>query len=231
MPQWVLDGISLLKTSKTAYSRYYGVWNTDTIADRIDAYEEAAKKRGVSKNPDDFKTLIKQDQDAMRPYKLAIQNLTTEAKTEAKKFTDIRTLLNKNGFNGTNLKGLLGETSFKKTYDSFASGGLVRGSGTGTSDSITANLSNGEFVQRQKAVQYYGLDFMNSINRLQMPRMSYNAGSQQGGRNNIMVELSPNAVMQLMAMSNRPINLYSDDRQIATSANNGNRLLAMRGSN
>jgi hypothetical protein len=47
----------------------------------------------------------------------------------------------------------------------FASGGYVRGRGTGTSDSIWARLSNGEFVQRWAAVQKFGLGFMQAVNR------------------------------------------------------------------
>ncbi|MBN9602891.1 MAG: hypothetical protein J0G33_08165 [Afipia felis] len=45
----------------------------------------------------------------------------------------------------------------------FAGGGAVRGPGTGTSDSIRAWLSNGEFVQPTSAVNKYGLAFMNAI--------------------------------------------------------------------
>jgi hypothetical protein len=117
-------------------------------------------------------------------------------------------------------------------WDKFSAGGLVVGRGSSTSDSIPAMLSNGEYVLNAMAVKTYGIDFLNALNRMQSYRQSY--GSQQSassGSGNIVVELSPEAVNQLMAMSNRPINLYSDDRQIATSANRGNRLLAMRGSN
>jgi hypothetical protein len=43
-------------------------------------------------------------------------------------------------------------------------GGLISGPGSGTSDSILAMLSNGEFVQNASAVSKYGVSFMNSIN-------------------------------------------------------------------
>ncbi len=46
----------------------------------------------------------------------------------------------------------------------YATGGYVRGPGSGTSDSIPAWLSNGEFVIRAAAVRRYGLDFLRSIN-------------------------------------------------------------------
>lgn len=53
----------------------------------------------------------------------------------------------------------------------FAEGGHVKGAGTGTSDSIPAMLSNGEFVQTANAVQHYGLDFMEAIRSLKFPKL------------------------------------------------------------
>lgn len=51
----------------------------------------------------------------------------------------------------------------------FAGGGPVRGAGTGTSDSIPAWLSNGEFVMRAAAVRHFGSGFMDMINNLKIP--------------------------------------------------------------
>lgn len=51
----------------------------------------------------------------------------------------------------------------------FASGGIVRGAGSGTSDSILARLSNGEFVMRAAAVNHWGSDFLASLNGLRNP--------------------------------------------------------------
>ena len=45
-----------------------------------------------------------------------------------------------------------------------AAGGLIRGAGTGTSDSILARLSNGEFVMSAGAVRRLGSDFLASLN-------------------------------------------------------------------
>ena len=52
----------------------------------------------------------------------------------------------------------------------FASGGSVRGPGSGTSDSILARVSNGEYVMKAAAVRHYGLQKMSAINALRMPR-------------------------------------------------------------
>ena len=47
---------------------------------------------------------------------------------------------------------------------SFAEGGKVSGPGTGTSDSIPARLSNGEYVVKSDSVNHYGTGFMDSVN-------------------------------------------------------------------
>jgi hypothetical protein len=47
----------------------------------------------------------------------------------------------------------------------FARGGHVRGPGTGTSDSIPAMLSDGEFVMRSDAVRHWGVDRLQAMNR------------------------------------------------------------------
>jgi hypothetical protein len=51
----------------------------------------------------------------------------------------------------------------------FATGGAVRGPGTGTSDSIFARLSNGEYVIRAAAVRRYGTAFLDAINSARLP--------------------------------------------------------------
>ncbi len=63
------------------------------------------------------------------------------------------------GFSGGSLLGS-GGISF-----GFASGGAVRGPGTGTSDSIPAMLSNGEYVLRSSAVDRIGVATLNRMNR------------------------------------------------------------------
>jgi hypothetical protein len=47
-----------------------------------------------------------------------------------------------------------------------AEGGMVRGPGTSTSDSVLARLSNGEYVINAKAVRFFGPSFFDHINSL-----------------------------------------------------------------
>lgn len=54
----------------------------------------------------------------------------------------------------------------------YARGDMVRGAGTGTSDSILARLSNGEFVMRAAAVQHYGPELLRQLNERRLPRFA-----------------------------------------------------------
>lgn len=62
----------------------------------------------------------------------------------------------------------------------FAHGGVVRGPGTSTSDSILARLSRGEFVVRAAAVDKYGVSLLNAINGMRLPLRSLR-GFASGG--------------------------------------------------
>lgn len=52
----------------------------------------------------------------------------------------------------------------------FQPGGNVTGPGTGTSDSILAWLSNGEYVIRAKAVEAYGVRMLDALNNIAVPK-------------------------------------------------------------
>lgn len=53
-----------------------------------------------------------------------------------------------------------------------ASGGKLRGPGTGTSDSILMWGSNGEFMQPKSTVDYYGEGFMEALRQRRIPRFA-----------------------------------------------------------
>lgn len=64
--------------------------------------------------------------------------------------------------------GAAGDTGLTET-PGFAGGGAIEGPGSGTSDSILARLSNGEFVVKAAAVQQYGVDFFHALNNMALP--------------------------------------------------------------
>lgn len=61
----------------------------------------------------------------------------------------------------------------------YYTGGLIRGPGTGTSDSILARLSNGEYVVKAAAVSHYGANLLNRINSMSLPKFA--TGGLVGG--------------------------------------------------
>lgn len=57
----------------------------------------------------------------------------------------------------------------KDDFPAYAGGGKVYGSGSGTSDSVWARLSQGEFVNTKRSVDYWGADVFESLNRRMLP--------------------------------------------------------------
>jgi DNA-binding transcriptional regulator YdaS (Cro superfamily)/DsbC/DsbD-like thiol-disulfide interchange protein len=72
----------------------------------------------------------------------------------------------------------------------FADGGHVRGAGTGTSDSIPAWLSNGEYVLRASAVAKYGTGLLDQMNSM---RFAEGGAVRYGSRQMISVPSGPSS--------------------------------------
>ncbi|MDJ1137929.1 hypothetical protein [Streptomyces iconiensis] len=64
----------------------------------------------------------------------------------------------------------------------FPGGGLLRGPGTGTSDSIPLLGSAGEYMVKARAVDKYGEPFMESINSMQLPVGTATSAGRSAGR-------------------------------------------------
>lgn len=110
-------------------------------------------------------------------------------------------------------------------------GGYITGPGSATSDSIAARLSNGEYVIQAAAVQHYGVDFFNALNRMTTIPAQRLPSAGSAGMGEQMVYLSPEDRQLLRAAIDRPIALYTENATIARSANAGNQVLAQRGAN
>lgn len=111
----------------------------------------------------------------------------------------------------------------------YAQGGLIRGAGSSTSDSITIGASNGEYMMRASSVNRYGVDFMNALNQQRLSPGMLGGGSSGGSGG--VVYLSSKDRELLQAAINRPVTLRTTNRTIAESANDGNRELARLGKN
>jgi TP901 family phage tail tape measure protein len=111
----------------------------------------------------------------------------------------------------------------------YAKGGYVDGFGTSTSDSIPAMLSKGEYVIKASAVGAYGVDFMNALNEQKVGTFTSPGSGQQSSGGSSVIHLSPEDRSLLRAAIDRPVNLYTENSKIASSANAGNVTLAQRG--
>ncbi|SDS21463.1 hypothetical protein SAMN05216421_1112 [Halopseudomonas xinjiangensis] len=54
----------------------------------------------------------------------------------------------------------------------FATGGSIRGPGTGTSDSMLIRASNGEYMIKAAAVRKYGVNLLDQINGMRLPKFA-----------------------------------------------------------
>ena len=97
----------------------------------------------------------------------------------------------------------------------FAQGGMVRGPGSGKSDSINARLSNGEYVVQADAVRKYGQSFLDNVNAQKLAHASYVHGSDskmssmQGYASNITNNTSTQ--FDQSTQINGPITVQSTD--------------------
>jgi tape measure domain-containing protein len=86
---------------------------------------------------------------------------------------------------------------------SFASGGMISGPGTGTSDSIPAMLSNGEYVINAEAVRRIGVPRLNALNSGIMPHFAgggyVGSGSYGNGMPPVVINLHNETGMAMEA--------------------------------
>lgn len=94
-----------------------------------------------------------------------------------------------------------------------ARGGLVRGPGTTTSDSIWARLSKDEFVLNAAAVRRYGLGTLYAMNQLRANLPRFSAGGFVGALSASMIpRLASGGQVGVARISGRPIVLnFGDD--------------------
>lgn len=100
-----------------------------------------------------------------------------------------------------------------------AEGGLINGPGTGTSDSILARLSNGEFVVRAAAVRQWGSGFFERLNSgFSMPQMAFAGGGLVGGGSGSVYNSSNSSMNQTF---NIHVSGGGNQQQTVTSVRQG----------
>jgi TP901 family phage tail tape measure protein len=91
-----------------------------------------------------------------------------------------------------------------------------------------------EFIMQKRAVDFWGEDFMHAINSMKMP--AFNTGGSLSGRGGggsasgpLLVELTAENLQAILRLAERDINLFADTEQLASSVNEGQRILASKG--
>jgi TP901 family phage tail tape measure protein len=113
-----------------------------------------------------------------------------------------------------------------------AAGGYIAGPGSGTSDSIPARLSNGEYVIRAASVQRYGTGLFDQLNRgvAKFARGGPVGGSSAPSSIGMgITELGPKSLSVMRDAVRQEMGLYLDPMGVARLANKGNRQLASQG--
>lgn len=127
----------------------------------------------------------------------------------------------------------------------FAGGGLIPGKSPSNPnvDNLMADVDgkgmvkvrSGEFIVQQPAVDYWGLDFFKTLNNMKMP--AFNAGgsigggrsSGQAGAGAVLVELTADNLRAIAQLANTPTNLFVGVEKLASTVNEGNKILASKG--
>lgn len=127
------------------------------------------------------------------------------------------------------ISGAIGASASKGVYG-LATGGYIAGPGTGTSDSIPAMLSNGEYVLRSSAVDRVGVGVLNALNAGRVPRFA--DGGSVGGETGKGVTFGSSLILNVSTMDAASFDdflqrggldrlkqaLYEDNRRFASDA-------------
>lgn len=174
--------------------------------------------------------------DEFGRHPILVQILTDAAKEDMDRFIaqypSIRLPLDvyvRSATGGVTLNG----NYVKPTVIARAAGGYISGPGSGTSDSIPARLSNGEYVIRAASVQRYGTGIFDQLNR---GVAKFARGGPVGGGSSAassigmgIMELGPKSLSVMRDAVRNEMGLYLDPMGVARLANKGNRQLASQG--
>lgn len=175
--------VEILKQLAQAGESTYGYAG---IVKELQAIEEAADQ----KNVDSAQTKLTEAKAAAEQTKAALADLkdvkvapTMDEAAQQKLLSDLAELAKKAGILLTipatvTVQGAAGG-AVDPSLPAAATGGVLRGPGTGTSDSILMWGSNGEGIINARAVQHYGAGLVHQLNRLQVPKFA--TGGVLGG--------------------------------------------------
>lgn len=107
-----------------------------------------------------------------------------------------------------------------QTIAGFSTGGHVRGSGTETSDSIPAMLSDNEYVIKAKSVRSLGVDTLDYINRMGELPVKRASGGSVGDTSSYVVDRYKKSTTQPISDGGIQITVSVNDSGVSTSGAN-----------
>ncbi|MGZ7881832.1 tape measure protein [Acinetobacter soli] len=107
-----------------------------------------------------------------------------------------------------------------QTIAGFSTGGHVRGSGTETSDSIPAMLSDNEYVIKAKSVRSLGVDTLDYINRMGELPVKRASGGSVGDTSSYIVDRYKKSTTQPISDGGIKIAVNVNDSGVSTSGAN-----------
>lgn len=241
-----MSAAELMKLEDQAYlaaflsSEAFAAGFTDNVPLLMDAYNagglEAVQAMIVA-----LRTGTAQVDKVITDYGIVARNKPIDIQVRAQNLDNVRNALHglMGLVNSLNGRTATITTQIKQTgaapgavKAAYASGGYVRGPGTGTSDSISARLSNGEYVIRAAAVRALGKGYLDALNQGRRPQQFASGGyvgrsSGQAAGIGIM-ELGPKSLQRLSREVTN--NIMLDDVAIARAARRGNAQLNKFGS-
>ena len=126
--------------------------------------DEMQQLKDKAKELEGLPVSVKTDDATIAQVRTAIEELVAQL-NQNEVVIPVRVLMPDGSLGG-------GKAEPSTSVPALATGGILRGPGTGTSDSILARLSNGEGVINARAVQYYGADLIHQLNNLRTPRFA-----------------------------------------------------------
>ena len=112
----------------------------------------------IRKDADHIATKI----DVLDTISATLERIEDLAETRNEKLVNIE--ISTANLVGINKVRYVYDNYFTRNVPGYATGGEVRGAGTGTSDSIPAKLSNGEFVINASSAKQIGMPILNALN-------------------------------------------------------------------
>ena len=108
----------------------------------------------------------------------------------------------------------------KDGLPAFATGGSwgqFRGPGTGTSDSILARVSAGEYINTAKSTSFWGPDFFDSLNRNMLPTSFLNMLGAAAGGGGGPQNITNVSVNQINPLTRDPLKQLREDSEMVAS--------------